>query len=220
MDRKKNMAFWLVFLMFFLMFFYGRNMEFFPVFQFSVKRLESQNMSKHSDFSSYDLTEISKHWTFQHFSFEYNDAKMFWHVLSVDKKDLCQVSIGQLESQCARGLASHEINVFTMFSRRILQVSGGRSQVEATDMDWSSTEVRHFLDQDLKILEALFVSILFVIGCCWQLSLNPTQSQRPNAAEMCWDFLRFSMQLFGSAEIPGRSFGDFWTKQKWILEIW
>ena len=39
----------------------------FPVLHTS----DSQNMSKHSDFSSYDLTEISKYWTFQHFSFEY-----------------------------------------------------------------------------------------------------------------------------------------------------
>ena len=120
MDRKKTWLFGWLLLMFFM-----AEMEFSQFSSFQ-KRLESQNMSKHSDFSSYDLTEISKYWTFQHFSFEYIIKVWCQDVLTCFKrgqKDLCQVSIGQLESQCARGLASHEINVFTMFSLRILQVS-------------------------------------------------------------------------------------------------
>ena len=56
MDRKKTC--------FFFCFFYGFFMVF-GVFQFSETHVRQ---SKHSD---YDLTEISKYWTFQHFFFEY-----------------------------------------------------------------------------------------------------------------------------------------------------
>ena len=120
----------------------------------------------------------------------------------MDKTDLCQVSIGQLESQCARGLASHEINVFTSNS------SGVRVDHKLKRLKRLK---RHFLDQDLKILESSCGGTLRLDPFCdWLLLAAQLLWQFP-AASRSWDVLRCAEMCWGSV-------CSFLAPQKYLAE--
>lgn len=126
----------------------------------------------------------------------------------MDKTDLCQVSIGQLESQCARGLASHEINVFTSNS------SGVRVDHKLKRLKRLKPLKRHFLDQDLKILES---------SCGGTLRLDPFCDWLLLAAQLLWQFpvASRSWDVLRCAEVQYAAFWlrrNTWPKLQWFLD--